>query len=138
MTDEEVEAFRRLTGRATPPAAVFREAALIVGRHGGKSLVLALIATFLVCFRDYQPYLAPGEVATVAVLAANRQQARSIFRYIRGTLKAVLLLARMVEDEGAESITLTNRVVIDINTASFRTTHGYSFAAVLCDEIAFW
>ena len=25
-----------------------------------------------------------------------------------------------------------------IGTASFRTTRGYSFAAVLCDEIAFW
>jgi hypothetical protein len=27
-------------------------------------------------------------------------------------------------------------VVIEIGTASFRTTRGYSFAAVLCDEIA--
>lgn len=31
-----------------------------------------------------------------------------------------------------------NRVVIEISTASFRTTRGYTFAAVLCDEIAFW
>jgi hypothetical protein len=28
--------------------------------------------------------------------------------------------------------------VIEISTASFRTTRGCSFAAVLCDEIAFW
>jgi hypothetical protein len=80
----------------------------------------------------------PGEVATIAVLAANRPQARSIFRYISGILKAVPLFARMVVDENTEAITLSNRVVIEIGTASFRTTRGYSFAAVLCDEIAFW
>ena len=30
------------------------------------------------------------------------------------------------------------RVVIEISTASFRTTRGYSFAGVICDEIAYW
>jgi hypothetical protein len=79
-----------------------------------------------------------AEVATIAVLAANRPQARSIFRYISGILKAVPLFARMVVDENTESIALANRVLIEIGTASFRTTRGYSFAAVLCDEIAFW
>jgi hypothetical protein len=44
----------------------------------------------------------------------------------------------MVVDENTEAITLANRVVIEIGTASFRTTRGYSFAAGLCDEIAFW
>jgi hypothetical protein len=99
---------------------------------------LALVAVYLAVFRDYVPHLAPGEVATIAVLAANRPQARSIFRYISGILKAVPLFARMVVDENTEAITLANRVVIEIGTASFRTTRGYSFAAVLCDEIAFW
>jgi hypothetical protein len=65
--------------------------------------------------------LAPGEVATIAVLAANRPQARSIFRYISGILKAVPLFARMVVDENTEAITLANRVVIEIGTASFRS-----------------
>jgi hypothetical protein len=106
--------------------------------NGGKSRILALVAVYLAVFRDYVPHLAPGEVATIAVLAANRPQARSIFRYISGILKAVPLFARMVIDENTEAITLANRVVIEIGTASFRTTRGYSFAAVLCDEIAFW
>ena len=110
----------------------------MVGRRGGKSRILALIATFLATFRDYDPYLAPGEVATVAILAANRAQARSIFRYVSGLLHAVPLMAPMVADETDEQITLTNRVVIEIATASFRTTRGYSFAAILADEVAFW
>lgn len=136
--EDGAEPYRAATGRQKPPTAPFSEAALIVGRRGGKSRVLALIAVFLAAFKDYTPHLAPGEVATVAILAANRQQARSIFRYVSGLLKAVPLLAELVQEEGAESITLRNRVVIEISTASFRTTRGYSFAAVLADEIAFW
>jgi len=136
--DGTTEAYGACTGRAKPPGAPFTEAALIVGRRGGKSRILALVAVYLAVFRDYVPHLAPGEVATIAVLAANRPQARSIFRYISGILKAVPLFARTIVDENTEAITLTNRVVIEIGTASFRTTRGYSFAAVLCDEIAFW
>ncbi|HQT89609.1 MAG TPA: hypothetical protein PK677_13840 [Acidiphilium sp.] len=138
MTDTETETFRLRTGRTEPPLTPFREAALIVGRRGGKSRVLALIAVFLAVFRDYGPHLAPGEVATIGVLAANRDQARSIFRFISGLLKATPLLAGMVQDENTETIILSNRVHIEIGTASFRTTRGYSYAAVLADEIAFW
>jgi phage terminase large subunit-like protein len=136
--DGTAEAYGACTGCAKPPGAPFTEAALIVGRRGGKSRILALVAVYLAVFRDYVPHLAAGELATIAVLAANRPQARSIFRYISGILKAVPLFARMVIDENTEAITLANRVVIEIGTASFRTTRGYSFAAVLCDEIAFW
>ena len=136
--DGTAEAYGACTGRATPPGAPFTEAALIVGRRGGKSRILALVAVYLAVFRDYVPHLAAGELATIAVLAANRSQARSIFRFVSGLLKGVPLFARMILDENTEAITLSNRVVIEIGTASFRTTRGYSFAAVLCDEIAFW
>jgi hypothetical protein len=100
--------------------------------------VLATIAVFLACFRDYSPYLAPGEVATIAIIAADRRQARTIFRYILGLLEEVSMLKQKVVDETNETITLNNRVVIEIATASFRVTRGYTFAAVLADETAFW
>ena len=38
----------------------------------------------------------------------------------------------------SETIELSNRVHIEIATASFRSTRGYSYAAVLADEVAFW
>jgi Trypsin-like peptidase domain len=138
MDDDAAQLFRQCTGRSVAPAGPFTEAALIVGRRGGKSRVLALIATYLACFRDYAPHLAPGELATIAVLAANKAQARSIFRYVIGLLKAVPLIEPLIEDDNTETITLSNRVVIEIATASFRTTRGYSFAACLADEVAFW
>ena len=69
---------------------------MIVGRRGGKSRILATIAVYLACVRDYAPYLAPGEVATIAVIAADRDQARAIFHFVSGLLKAVPLLRKMV------------------------------------------
>jgi hypothetical protein len=41
MNDEGVTLYRHHTGRETPPTAPFREAALIVGRRGAKSRILA-------------------------------------------------------------------------------------------------
>ena len=130
--------YRAHTGRSAWPCAPFNEAALIVGRRGGKSRILATIAVYLACVRDYAPYLAPGEVATIAVIAADRDQARAIFHFVSGLLKAVPLLRKMVLTATRQRIQLTNRVAIEIGTASFRTTRGYTFAAVLADEVAFW
>ena len=138
MDEAALELFQRHTGRTATPEKAFTEAALVIGRRGGKSRVLATIAVFLACFRDYEPHLAPGEVATIAVIATDRKQARSIFRYVSGLLNEVKLLKGMIIDETGETITLKNRVVIEIATASFRVTRGYSFAAVLADEVCFW
>ncbi len=138
MDDAELALYRAHTGRQSPPGAAFKEAALVIGRRGGKSRNLALIAVFLACFRDYSEHLAPGEMATVAVIAADRRQARSIFRFAEGMLAAVPMLRALIQDQSAETITLSNRVVIEIHTASFRVTRGYTFAAVLADETAFW
>jgi hypothetical protein len=55
--------------------------------------MLALVAVFLACFRDWQRYLAPGERATIMVIATDRRQARVIFRYIRALLTMVPMLA---------------------------------------------
>ncbi len=138
MSDEALATYTACTGRVSAPTVPFAEAAFCVGRRGGKSRILALIAVYLATFRDYRPHLAPGEVATIAILAANRAQARSIFRFVIGLLKAVPLIQPMVVDDNTEQITLSNRVVIEIATASFRTSRGYSFGAVLADEVAFW
>jgi len=138
MTDAELDLYRRHTERLTPPTKPFNEAALVIGRRGGKSRILALIAVYLACFRSYDAYLAPGEVATIAVIAADRRQARVIFRFITGLLDAVPMLSAMIEDRTAEIIKLTNRVVIEVHTASFRVTRGYTFGAILADETAFW
>jgi hypothetical protein len=68
----DLDVYRQRTGRTAWPTAPFTEAAVIVGRRGGKSRTLALIAVYLACFRSYDQFLAPGEVATVGILAVAR------------------------------------------------------------------
>lgn len=138
MTDAQLQIYQQHTGRTAPPTAPAREAWLVVGRRGGKSFILAVIAVFLACFKDWRPFLGPGEVGTVMVVAADRRQARVIYRYCLGLLKAVPMLAQQVENVTQESISLKNNVVVEIHTASFRSTRGYTIVAALMDEIAYW
>lgn len=138
MTPEQAEAYRKHTGRTDTPEQPFAEAWLVIGRRGGKSFMMALTAVFLATFRTYRQYLQPGERATVRVMAADVKQARVIFRYIEAILHGVPMLARMIEGESKTSFDLDNAVTIEVGTASSRSSRGYTYAAVLCDEIAFW
>ncbi|MCJ2138456.1 hypothetical protein [Methylobacterium sp. E-066] len=138
LSEAEATTYRACTGRSEAPEAAATEAWLICGRRAGKSFVLALIAVYLACFRDYRQYLAPGERATILIIATDRRQARTIFRYIRGLLTEVPMLARMIERETADEFDLTNRVTIEVGTSSYRAVRGRTLAAALCDELAFW
>ncbi len=130
--------YRRHTGRKNAPKGPCKEGWLMVGRRGGKSLISALVAVFFACFRDYRGILAPGERGTVMVIAADRRQARVVFRYISGFLDAVPMLSQMVGSRTKETIVLSNRVIIEVHTANFRAVRGYTVVAAICDEIAFW
>lgn len=138
ITEEQAAIFREHTARSVLPSESAREAWVIVGRRGGKSLVAALVAVFLACFKDYSNLLAPGEAATVMLIAADRRQARVVMRYITGFIDLVPMLSALVVNRTKESIELSNRVVIEVHTCSFRAVRGYTLAAVVSDEIAFW
>jgi hypothetical protein len=138
LNAEQLKLYRECTGRTEPPLAQLHEAWLVCGRRSGKSRILALTAVFLSCFRDWRPHLAVGERATVMVICQERRQSRTIVRYVLGLLKSVPMLAQLIESETRESVTLKNRIIIEVHTASFRSTRGYSVVAALLDEVAFW
>ena len=99
ISHEQIAIYREHTGRTTPPTQPSPEAWLVCGRRSGKSFVLALVACFLACFRDWRPFLGPGEAATIMVIAADRKQARTILRYCIGLLREVPMLAPQIEGE---------------------------------------
>jgi hypothetical protein len=138
MDAEDLRIFQQCTGRTTPPAELPKEIAEVIGRRGGKSRAAATTAAWLAIFVDWRPYLAPGEKALVMLLAADRRQSRVALRYISSLILDHPELKKLVVGQTAESIELRNRVVIEVTTASFRTVRGYSVAALIADEIAFW
>ena len=137
LDEAELATFRQCTGREAPRPEGYVEATLVIGRRGGKSLALALIAAYLAIFRDWSPFLVPGERGHIVVIAADRKQAGSIFRYLKALI-SIPLLGDLIERETVETIDLTNRITIEVLTASYRTVRGRTIVASLNDEIAFW
>lgn len=138
MTDQQQGIYAHHTQRQRLPTTPFREAWVVCGRRAGKSRIAALIAVFLGACKQYTHCLAPGEIATVMVLAADKRQARVIFRYCRALIVETPALRAMLVKETQETLTLSNNVAIEIHVANFRSVRGYSAAAILADEIAFW
>jgi hypothetical protein len=138
MSETELQTFTQCTGRLTPPSRQAREAFLIVGRRGGKSLSLAAIAVFVACFGDFKKHVVPGESLRIPILAADRHQARVILGYVESMLSEIPMLRKMLVNKVADTFELSNGVSIAIQTASFRGARGFSAPLVLCDELAFW
>jgi hypothetical protein len=138
MSDEQREVYRACTGRDDPPKERLNEAWLVCGRRAGKSFILALTAVFLAAFYNWKPYLSPGESGFIMIIAADRRQAKTIFKYCRALLTEVPMLARFVKQENADSIELTNGIIIDVATCNYKTVRGRTIIAALCDELAFW
>ncbi len=138
MTPEQLATYCARTGRTSAPTSPASESWLVIGRRGGKSFILAVIAVFLAAFRDWRPHLGPGEQATIMIVAQDRRQARTIKRFIVGLLRGIDMLKPLIENETQESIQLRNRITIEIHTASFRSTRGYTVVCCLFDELAYW
>ncbi len=48
------------------------------------------------------------------------------------------MLAKLIERETADAFDLNNGVSIEVATASYRSTRGYTLIAALLDELSFW
>ena len=138
LDDEEAEIFRTFTGRTAVPSDQFSEVWLCIGRRGGKSRVLSVMAVYLAFFVDWRDKLSPGERAFVPIVAADQRQADVIFNYIKGITHSNPLMKKMIERDTLSMFELKNGVSIGIQTASYRTIRGPTVVAALFDEMAFW
>ncbi|PZX44577.1 hypothetical protein LY56_01825 [Roseinatronobacter thiooxidans] len=137
LSADEAAIWNEVTGRTEQATGAHDELWLVVGRRGGKSHAAALVAAYEAAFKDYSDRLSPGEVATVMLIAGDRSQARTLLRYVRGLFEHPMLKP-LVLRETSEGLELKNRTAIEVHTASHRAVRGYTCAAVICDEIAFW
>jgi len=138
MTATEVDLYRECTGRSNPPTEEPREVFTICGRRSGKSHMTALVAVHLACFGNFEKHLHKGETGAVIVMARDRQQARIVWRYIRGFFQNIPLLNNMVASWRADELELTSGVSLQLRTADFRGLRGLTICAAVCDELAFF
>jgi hypothetical protein len=138
LSATDLARFTEFTGRTVANPDGHTEAWLICGRRSGKSRILALIAAYLACFRDWTPYLAPGERGRILIAARNRDQAKGILDYLTGLLLESPLLHRQVINQTADSLELAGRITIEVVPSHFRSIRGRTVVAALLDEIAFW
>jgi hypothetical protein len=132
----EQKLYRKCTGRkALPPKEGFEEFYAIVGRRGGKSRIMSLIAVYEALYGGWEKYLDPGETATIFIIGTDKKQGKIVFNYCRALLGS--FSGRVMRDQ-AESLLLNNSVELVIQAANFRGARGYSTAAIILDELAFF
>jgi hypothetical protein len=136
LEPEELDHFRKLTGREESPTEMVQEFWAVVGRRGGKSKAIAALAVYVACLCDHT--LSVGETGRVIIVAGDRAQASVILKYAAGTIEHSPLLKQLVARQTAEEIELKSGVVISVGTSNFRRVRGITGLAAICDEIAFW
>src|SRR5262245_22287319 len=113
MNDIELAIYRKCTGRSRPPSTEPKESATIVGRRGGKSKMAALVGAFIAAFISFKLYLSTGERPLVLILARDREQAKVVFSYLTGIIRAVPALSAMVTAELAKEHLLQDSRLVE-------------------------
>ena len=66
------ELFKSCTARSAPPSAPYKSIFLCCGRRAGKSFASALIACYVSAFKDWRPFMSPGERCVILLVAGDR------------------------------------------------------------------
>jgi hypothetical protein len=138
LTDDERVVFKDLTGRDSEPGEPVEEFWAVIGRRGGKTRAMAILAAYLATCVDHRAALAPGEKGVIPLLAASVQQAQSAFSFVEGLFAHSPSLKDLLVSVTADTIVLSTGVDIRVRPASYRTIRGTTCVAAICDEIAFW
>jgi len=106
--------------------------------RGGKSRSQAVLATYQAVFVDHSKALVIGERPAVLCLAENQKQALVVYGYVCGIIESTPMLARLVTNKTADTLSLSNGIDITVRAASFRGLRGLTNVCVIADEASFW
>jgi hypothetical protein len=142
---DEMEIFTEVTGRTVTPSAPAEELWIVASRRSGKTIAIATIAAYLAGCCDHRDCLGPGERGVLPIMAANTLQAGQCYNFIRGIFTNIPRFAALVEQLGgrhggitSDTISLKNRIDIQVRPASFRTIRGITAIGVIAEECSMW
>jgi hypothetical protein len=138
LTDDELTSFRQVTGREKSPSKPCEELIGIVGRRGGKSRAVAVLATYLATLTDYRDVLVTGERGLLLCVAPDLKQASIVHSYMAGILAESEVLKPLLESSTRTTLRLTNGIDVETRSASFRRLRGVTCIAAIADESCFW
>lgn len=140
LDESELAIFHQIAGDRSPPAKRVRELWIVVGRRGGKDSIVSGIATYVAAVEEaHLGRLRPGEKATVACLASDREQAKIVLSYVKAMFAEHDDLKHMLVGDGRETgIDLNNQVEIVVTTNNFRSVRGKTILLAILDECAFY
>jgi hypothetical protein len=138
LTAQERALFKDLTGgREQEPNQRVEELAAIVGRRGGKSRAISVLATYISALCEH-PALVRGERGVLLIIAPDIKQAEIVLDYVEANFRASPILSQLIENRRERQLRLSNRVTIEVRASDFRTLRGPTYIAVIADESAFW
>jgi hypothetical protein len=138
LTLPELDLFTTLTGRTSAPLHRVDELWAIVGRRGGKSKAMAALTVYIAGLCDHRDVLTAGERGIALCISPDREQSKITLDYATGILESRPMLSQLIANRTAETLELTNGIVISVRGANFRRLRGSTCVAVICDEAAFW
>jgi hypothetical protein len=138
LTQDERATFKKLTGREREPGQRVEELVAVVGRRGGKSRAIAVLAVYLAGLCDHRNVLAPGERALVLCIAPDSRQARIVLDYATAAFEATPIMRQLIASRTSDTLSLTTGIDIEVRAASFRRLRGHTFIAAIADEAAFY
>jgi hypothetical protein len=137
LTDAERVTFKQLTQREREPLQRVEELIAVIGRRGGKSRAISVLATYLASCVDY-PMLSPGERGCALVCAPDQQQSDLVLDHIEANFRQSPILRQLIEQRTARELKLTNRIDITVRSSDFRRLRGPTWVCCIADESAFF
>ena len=137
LNSEERKLFAQLTGRELEPGQPVEEFVGVVGRRGGKSRAISVLATYIAGLCGH-PSLVRGERGVLLIIAPDQRQADISLDYVAANFEASPILRQLIDHRAQRSLRLNNGVDIEVRASDFRRLRGSTYIGVIADEAAFW
>ena len=137
LVPDELAVFTQLTARTQAPLQRVEEFVGVIGRRGGKSRAISVLATYTAGLCKH-PALVAGERGVVLIIAPDQKQADIVLDYIDANFRNSPILNQLIEARTQRTLRLTNKIDLEVRASDFRRLRGPTYVAVIADESAFW